>query len=131
MLTVKGIVKGNAVPMSPQESAVFAVLLAFSKAQDDNHIYWAMEKSVKFDGPVTTQPGDKKGQWLAHCRGTVNVGKTHKKTDRFHDAKPHTFSISFKNKLDGFGLPAIELVDSQLAPLVQTSAADAPEMEQA
>jgi hypothetical protein len=125
MMTIKKIVNGNAIPQSPKECLSKAVALAFSKNADADFIYWAKPETVKADS-INVQKTDVPGNWVAKASGVVMVGKTRKKTDKFHDAKKYTFDITYRNAIDRTGLPTITLDATKLELVQAAKAASGP-----
>lgn len=129
MMTIKKIVKGNAIPQSPKECLSKAVALAFSKNFDADFIYWAKPETVKAES-FNIQKTDVPGNWVAKASGTVMVGKTRKKTRKFHDAKKHNFDITYRNATDRTGLPTITLDAAKLDAVKVAPVASGPLADQ-
>lgn len=107
MLTMKAVSKdGKPVPMNPQECLPKAVILAFSKNESEDYLYWAKEETLN-TSEFNVQETDEKGVWVAQASGTVMVGKTRKRDDKFFEPKQWSFKVTYSNARDSFGLPTI------------------------
>ena len=112
---------GKPVLYTPKELVRAAVLYAVKMQNTKEKIWWAHEKTINLisfnskDVPVTSKKSDKK--FNAHAIGTVDIGYTDIKTDKFFVAKPYTFNIEYVSAKDNLGLPDIKIVKASMTPV--------------
>lgn len=114
--TGKGARKGDAIPYSPEESLPFAIEYGASLQNTKEKIFWVLRGSVKKESFSSfINPANK--SWEATAAGTALVGFTDVRTDEFHKAKPHRFTINYKASADELGLPDVKVVSMKMDPI--------------
>lgn len=104
---IKGIDKrGNAIRHQPADCVGQAVLYGLKKKSTPGTLYWLQPGSVQISGGESSPKGTE-GEFEATYHGTCLVGRTDVKTDRFYEAKPHTFEVGFASAKDEIGAPDI------------------------
>lgn len=112
--------KGEPVLYTPKESLPFAVEYGVKKKSTQERVYWVLKDSITEKQTQVIQSGK---EWEAVAEGSAKIGYTDSKTDRFYEAKPHTYKVRFKPKRDDLGLPDIEVVSFEMSPVNQNPAA--------
>jgi hypothetical protein len=112
---------GQAILYTPRELVRAAVLYAVKLQNTSKKIWWAMEKSINVvnfsckDVPHTSKKQAKK--FNAHAIGTVDIGYTDVKTDRFFTPRPYTFEVEYVSARDNIGLPDIKITKAVMVPI--------------
>jgi hypothetical protein len=117
-MLIKSTVRGNPIPYTPSEALPYAVEYGVKGMNDNDTIYWALRDTIKSSAcqHIAVPSSDKRGRasWEANASGSVVVGRTATKTDKFFQPKKYNFVIRYKSALDTLGLPDIEVLDFKL-----------------
>lgn len=113
--------QGNAVPYTPEEALPFAVEYGVKSNNTLDTVYWVIRESIKIKNVHFNQKQD--GAWEAIADGTADIGFTESKTDRFHDPKPHRFSVQYTPTKDSLGMPDIAVVKFEIEKIGQNPSA--------
>lgn len=97
--------KGDATPLSPEESLPHAILRALqSMNSSGDKIFWIKEGSIKKDSySHLDKVADK--TWTASSVGKVFIGYTDVKTDTFYEPREFSYAIEYRSEKDDIGLP--------------------------
>lgn len=115
-MLIKGVTKkGNPVPFTARESLLPAVTRAVKNLPDADNVWWVEAGSLLMsDENFNVIVKDGEGNWGATCQGTIRLGRTEIKTDRFFVPVKKEFEIEYQNSKDNYGLPDIEITKFSL-----------------
>lgn len=113
-MLIKTIVNGKAIPLSPQEALIHALVMGLSRMNNPNFIHWTHDKNVKVTKFSVQQLSDE--GYEAFAEGSVNVGKTKIPEDTFYTAKLYDFVIHYKSTKDPIGAPHLDVVAFSISP---------------
>jgi hypothetical protein len=127
-MLIKKAVGGEPIPYSPSEALPYAVEYGVKSLNTQDSVHWTLKKSVESGDMhhVTVPQNNRRYRdgWEATATGTVMIGKTCTKTDRFFEPRKHSFSIKYKSSVDELGLPDLEIVSFK-TELISTNPLDA------
>ena len=113
-MIIKTITKqGKAIPLSPKEALVPALVLGLTGKNDREFIYWTHDKAPTvstFD--VQSLPDD---NYEAKATGTFFLGKTKIPSDIFYTPKLCDFSIHYMSSKDPIGAPHLTVVSMDVS----------------
>ncbi len=114
---MNGKMRGSPIELNDKEKAVEAVKESISKEAPEGWVYYC--DSVNVTSSAASSMGPRKdGKTFANnsyvASGDVVYRRLNAATDDLFPAKTQQFKVKFKDILDGFGMPDIEITEFKL-----------------